>query len=154
MLLKKIKTYSPYIILFLFLIANAFFVKHEFIYKKEFILFFLVLVILVCVYQKDTFKKIIHYFIYFDNDKLIKKISGWLSLLAWLFFVSSLFLLNVGLVSFARWVILGFIIFVVIGAVFTFYDLERGNYIIFSKFKVFFCQWCVSIVFYYKCICD
>lgn len=52
--------------------------------------------------------------------------------------MSSFFLLNIGLVWFARWFILAFIIFVVISGVFTFYDLERGNSVIFSKLKIVF----------------
>ncbi|MRT57755.1 hypothetical protein GJV11_16690 [Enterobacteriaceae bacterium RIT693] len=138
MLFEKIKTYFLYIILSVFLITNIFLVKHEFIFKKTFILLFLFLTVVVCFYKKDEFRRIIYYFVYFNNDKLVKKISGGLSLLAWLFFLSSFFLLNIGLVWFARWFILAFIIFVVISGVFTFYDLERGNSVIFSKLKIVF----------------
>lgn len=138
MLFEKIKKYFLYIMLSVFLITNTFLVKHEFLFKKTFILFFLFFTVIICFYQKDEFKKIIYYFVYFNNDKVVKKISGGLSLLAWLFFVSFLFLLNVGLVWLARWFILVFIIFVVISGVFTFYDLERGNHTVFSKLKVVF----------------
>ncbi len=147
MLFKKIKTYFLYIILSMFLITNTFLVRHEFIFKKTFIVLFLFLTIVICFYQKDAFKKIIYYFIYFNNDKIVKKISGGLSLLAWLFFVSSLFLLNIGLVWLARWFILVFIIFVVISGVFTFYDLERENNIIFSKLKIVFVS-SVSLLYF------
>ncbi|MBM7344439.1 hypothetical protein [Pantoea coffeiphila] len=138
MLYQKIKSYFLYIILSLFLISNVFLVGREFPFKEWVITLSLFFTVVICYFQKDSFNKVIYYFIYFNNDKVVKKISGGLSLLAWLFFISSLFFLNIGLVWLARWLILMFIIFVVISGVFTFYDLDRGNHIVFSKLKVLF----------------
>ncbi|OVZ94519.1 hypothetical protein CBW58_03080 [Yersinia frederiksenii] len=138
MFFEKIKTYSLYIITSVFLVSNTFLVGHEFIFKKIIIILLLFIVIITCFYKKDSFKKIIYYFVYFDNDKVVKKISGVISLLAWFLFVSSLFLLNIGFVFLARWLILAFIICVVVSGVLTFYDLERGGNIVLSKMRLAF----------------
>ncbi|KFF67134.1 hypothetical protein IW01_17415 [Pectobacterium brasiliense] len=98
MIFHKIKKYSLYMVIFVFLIVNVFFIKYNFIFKGVFFVFFLIFVVLFCFLQKESFKKIIHYFIYFNNEKIDKKISGGMSLLAWIFFVLSLFLLNIGFV--------------------------------------------------------
>ncbi|MBN3143892.1 hypothetical protein [Pectobacterium brasiliense] len=138
MIFDKIKKHSLYMVIFFFLITNIFLIKYNFIFKDILLGFFLIFVVLFCFLQKKSFKKIIHYFIYFNNEKVDKKISGGMSLLAWIFFVSSLFLLNVGFVWLARWFILVFIIFVVISGVLTFYDLEREGHITFSKIRIVF----------------
>ncbi|MBN3041754.1 hypothetical protein V6M93_12690 [Pectobacterium brasiliense] len=147
MIFHKIKKYSLYMVIFVFLIVNVFFIKYNFIFKGVFFVFFLIFVVLFCFLQKESFKKIIHYFIYFNNEKIDKKISGGMSLLAWLFFVLSLFLLNIGFVWLARWSILAFIIFVVISGVLTFYDLDREGHITFSKLRVVFFSGISSLYF-------
>ncbi|ASN87337.1 Hypothetical protein SCC1_3945 [Pectobacterium versatile] len=81
----KIKKYSLHIVIFVFLIVNVFLLNINLFQKLFFLLFFLIFVVLFCFLQKESFKKIIHYFIYFNNDKIDKRISGGMSLLAWLF---------------------------------------------------------------------
>lgn len=135
MLFKKIKEFSLYIILSVFLVSNTLLVGYDFLFKKTIMLLFFIVALIACFYKAHSFKKIINYFTYIDGNKFTKRISGVISLTAWLFFVLSLFFLNIGFVWLARWFVLIFIICVVISGVLTFYDLEREGNVIFSKLR-------------------
>jgi len=138
MFFRKIKDYSLYIILSVFIVSNALLVGYDFSSKKIIISLFFLFTVAACFYNKGSVKEIITYFNYIDDAKMTKRVSGVISLASWLFFAFSLFLLNIGLVWFARWLILMFVICVLISGVLTFYDLEREGNSIFSKLKLVF----------------
>ena len=137
MIFEKIKKHFLYIVVSVFLLFNLF-VGIDFPFKKIISLSFLIIVILTCFYSPRSFNKIIRYFVYIGNDKITKKISGIASLTSWIFFVFSLFLINVGLVWFARWSILIFIICILISCVLIFFDLAREDSSVFIKLRFFF----------------
>ncbi|MFP1747213.1 hypothetical protein ACLED8_12620 [Lonsdalea quercina] len=138
MLFKKTKDNFIYIVLSFFLIGNMFLINQAFYLKKLLIISFLVITVSACFFQKGKLEGIIRYFIYFNNDKIVKKISGIMSLLSLLFFILSLFSLNMGLIWFARWFILIFIINVAVSGILVFFDLERSGHIVFNKMKFVF----------------
>lgn len=138
MFFGRIKKYSLYIVFSFFLTSNAFLVGQAFPFKKTLVILLLIVTVVSSFFQKEEFKKVIYYFIYFNNDKTIKKISGGVSLLAWVSFTSSLFFLNVDSLWLARGFFLLFIASVIVSGVFIFYDLERGGHVIFNKLKFLF----------------
>ncbi|MFI8415026.1 hypothetical protein ACQKDS_01250 [Serratia sp. NPDC078593] len=138
MFFEKIKKYFLYIVLFVFLVGNIFLIGYDFTFKKIFIILLFSIVVITCFFQKDIFKRIIFYFVCLNDGDVVKKISGGISLLSWVCFLAVLFLLNIGFVLFARWLILAFVVCVIISGVFAFYDLERAGNITFRKLRFVF----------------
>lgn len=69
---------------------------------------------------------IVRYFIYLNNDRTVKKISGGVSLFSWFLFFLSLFLLNMDFLWLARWFFLLFIITVIVSSTFVFMIFGMG----------------------------
>ncbi|MBF1996621.1 hypothetical protein HW114_14740 [Serratia symbiotica] len=138
MILERIKRNCFYIILSTFLFSNTFLIGQYLPFKKTFSLALLFITIISAFFNKENVKVIVRYFIYLNNDRTVKKISGGVSLFSWVLFFLSLFLLNMDFLWLARWFFLLFIITVIVSSTFVFYDLWYGNDVILNKFKPLF----------------
>lgn len=138
MILERIKENFFYIILSTFLFSNTFLIGQYLPFKKIFSLMLLFVTITSAFFNKGKVKVIVRYFIYLNNDRAVKKISGGVSLFSWVLLVWSLFLLNMDFLWLARWFFLLFIITVIVSSAFVFYDLWYGNDVILTQFKPLF----------------
>jgi len=137
-IVDKIKKYGFYIVLSSFLLINPFLVDQPLLFKRSFLLVLFLITVVLSFFNKNKIGIIVRYFIHLNNDDAARKISGAISLFSWVLLSFSLFLLNMECVWLARWLFLFFIITVIIGGAFVFYDLWRVNDIIINKFKPLF----------------
>lgn len=135
---KKIKSNFIYIMLMIFISINTYLVGQTIPYKNYVSAGVFLITMLSIFFNKDRAKEIFHYFIFLNNDKSVKKISGGLSFFSWVFFFSSSFLLNMGFLWPARWFLLMFVITVIVNTVLVLYDLWCENDIVLKKSKPLF----------------
>lgn len=135
MIFERIKRNFFYIILSIFLFSNTFLIGQYLPFKKILSLTLLFITIIAAFFNRENVKVIVRYFIYLNNDRAVKKISGGVSLFSWGLFFLSLFLLNMDFLWLARWFFLLFIITVIVSGAFVFYDLWYGDDIILNRFK-------------------
>lgn len=99
---EKIKENYFYIFLSVFLISNAFLPGQNLPFKRALILTLLFITVISAFLNKEKVYVILRYFIYLNNDKTTKRVSGGASLFSWVFLVLFLLLLSLGYLWAAR----------------------------------------------------
>ncbi len=137
-MLRRFNNYASHCALVFCFMLNAVLIKFSFAYKSWLLLFInLGLIFILCVKLTST-KRVIDYFIYLDNDKVYKKISGLITLISWVLVYCSLLMINLQIMSVGRWLLLGFCGLVMISAVTVFYDIARSHNRLISRLQWLF----------------
>lgn len=135
---EKIKKNYFHIVLSVFLISNAFLPGQNLPFKRALILTLLFITVISAFFNKEKVYAILRYFIYQNNEKTIKRLSGGASLFSWIFLALFLLLLSLGYLWAARCSFLFFVISVSVSAVFVFYELWHSSNVVLHKSKPVF----------------
>lgn len=131
----KLKNKLPHLALFSFLVINMFLANLPPLIKGGTTTLLFAATLIICFIKRDNSKEILHYFIYLNNDKMIKKASGIASLISWVFFFLFLFFANLSLTWISRLLLLGFVLLTISSGILLFYDLRRSEPETYNKIK-------------------
>ncbi|HEJ9439245.1 TPA: hypothetical protein ACG0QJ_003755 [Proteus mirabilis] len=130
------KKHTLTIILISYLFISTYTLGKIFYFKVELAVFLFFLVIISCVVMKEQSRKIYYKFLYHDDNKDKKKLSGFMSLISCIVFLLLLFLINIGEPTLARYGLLIFLLLVISSGILLFFDLGGSEYELYKKSRL------------------